>query len=80
MGRMLYISQKLCGCMADSCGADDNKCCATIEHICKFSAATAFDIVAVVLVGIWNAVGTGWTFPPWDEVSYDENDAGYCPA
>ena len=47
---------------------------------CKFTSETFFDIAAIVLIGIWNAVGTNWTFPFWDTVVYEpESSPDYCP-
>lgn len=71
--------KKCCGKMAE-CG-EDSQMCNSINHICKFTSETFFDIVALVLIAIWNAVGTKWTFGNWDNVVYEpENSPKYCPS
>ena len=49
----------------------------------KFTSETLFDIVLIVLIvliGIWNSVGTNWTFPYWDTVVYEpESSSNFCP-
>jgi len=73
-----FFFEKCCGKLKE-CG-EDSKCCNTLNHMCEFTAGTAFDIAAVVIAAIWNAVGTNWTFGFWDTVSYDESAGqNYCP-
>lgn len=70
--------QKCCGKIAE-CG-EDNACCNTISTLCKFSASTFFDLIALGLITAWLVVGTVWTFNVWDTVQ-TETEVGpdYCP-
>lgn len=60
------------------------KCCGKMSQCgesSKFTSETLFDIAAIVLIGIWNSVGTNWTFPYWDTVVYEpESSSNYCPS
>lgn len=71
--------QKCCGKLGE-CG-EDNACCNTINAICKFSAATFFDLIALALVVAWLIVGTIWVFNVWNKVQTEtEAGADYCPS
>jgi len=71
--------QKCCSKLTE-CGEDD-KCCNTLNALCKFSASTLFDLVAIGLITAWLVVGTVWTFNVWNKVKYeDETSADYCPS
>jgi len=74
-----FFFKKCCGKLAE-CG-EDRQICNSLNHVCKFTSETFFDIAAIVLIGIWNAVGTNWTFPFWDTVVYEpESSPDYCPS
>lgn len=78
---LMLLRLFLAKCCAEcaECG-ENNKCCATLNALCMFSAANLFDLAALGLIVAWLVAGSVWTFNVWNEVNTKTaTDPNYCP-